>query len=377
MTVAQGDRRRGSKGDSAAQRVERWFKSAARDLPWRRERTPYGTLVSEAMLQQTQVSRVAPIWVAFMKNFPTIRALGRASEDSVVEAWRGLGYYRRARQLHRAARIVCDLHHAKVPSSKEELLALPGIGPYCAGAIGSIAFGMREPIVDGNVARVLMRLHGRNVDRESPVGSRWVWQRAREYVDESREPGAANEGLMELGATLCTPVNPRCAECPLQSSCVAREQRSQGRIPLPKKRAVRTVLHAHVIIARVDGRTALVRRADSGLWGGMLFPPTHETQKRVSKQTVATKFGVRSIELSSRAAFTFLTTHREVRFRVWSASGGASQLLKKSQGSGWTWHAPAAVARASLSSAMCKVFESVADQHKAKRGGVRVPLKAK
>lgn len=312
-----------------------------------------------------------------MGNFPTIRALGRASEDSVVEAWRGLGYYRRARQLHRAARIVCDLHQSKVPSSREELLALPGIGPYCAGAISSIAFGMREAIVDGNVARVLMRLHGQNVDRESPVGSRWVWQRAKEYVDGSRDPGGANEGLMELGATLCTPANPRCEECPLRTLCVARERGSQGSIPAPKKRATRTVLNVHVIIARVDGRTALVRRADSGLWGGMLFPPTLETQKRVSKQALAAKFDVRSIELVSVAVFTFLTTHREVRFRVWCASERASQLLKKSQRSKWTWHSKSAVARASLSSAMCKVFDSVAKRPQAEPPRVRVRLKSR
>ncbi len=377
MTVAQGDRRRVTQAEPIAPLVERWFERSARDLPWRRKRSPYGTLVSEAMLQQTQVARVAPAWESFMAHFPTIRALERASEESVVEAWRGLGYYRRARQLHRAARVICDLHHARVPSKREELIALPGIGPYCAGAISSIAFGEREPIVDGNVARVLMRVHGRSVDRESPLGSRWVWQRAREYVDGSRLPGNANEGLMELGATLCAPRNPRCDECPLAKRCVAHETGAESRIPAPRKRAARTLLHADVIIARIDGRTALVRRADAGLWGGMLFPPSHESQKRVPKQVVAATLGLESTEMLTGAAFTFLTTHREVRFRVWCASERASRMLKKSQGSKWTWHATAAVARASLSSAMRKVFESIGERPQPNPARVRVRLKSK
>ncbi len=374
MAVAQGDHRRARVAVGLAPPVEQWFAKAARDLPWRRVRTAYGTLVSEAMCQQTQVARAAPAWTAFMRAFPTIQALAEASEGSVLEAWRGLGYYRRARSLHAAAAEICELHGGMVPSKREALLALPGIGPYCAGAIGSIAFGKREPIVDGNVARVLMRVHGRNVDGASPAGSKWLWARAKEYVDGAKGPGIANEGLMELGATICTPVGAACARCPLRKVCVATKQGSQDRIPLPRKRAVRQVLHAHVIVARVAGHTALVRRGEQGLWAGMLFPPTVESPRAISKRAVALKFGVAQSELGGGAAFEFMTSHRAVRFRVWCASDSASRLLKKSQGSEWTWHSKAAVARASLSSAMCKVFESAKTAARARRG--RVVLKA-
>ncbi|MSQ90846.1 MAG: A/G-specific adenine glycosylase [Phycisphaerales bacterium] len=362
MAVAQGQQRQNAGCGETARRVEKWFAATARDLPWRRQRTPYGTLVSEAMLQQTQVSRVAAAWVSFMLKFPSVVALAAAGEAQTVRAWRGLGYYRRARQLHAAALVICKKHHAEVPSAHADLCSLPGIGPYSAGAIASIAFGQRQAIVDGNVARVMMRIHGRNVDRDSAVGKRWLWKQARDYVDSARSPGSANEGLMELGAMICTPVSPRCGECPVRALCAAKKMGVQECIPTARKRPVKQVLHSHVVIASVGGRRALVRRSTRGLWAGQLFPPSIESLRAISLSALARRLEVSGSGLAMAGAFAFETTHRSVRFRVWIASPSASKVLKEANGERWRWFAPRQIVDASVSSAMTRVFE-VADAY--------------
>ena len=368
MEVAQGNRRRGKSRGSLAQSVEKWFKIAGRDLPWRRNRTPYGTLVSEAMLQQTQVARVSPAWEAFLRQFPSVRALARAPQDRVLAAWQGLGYYRRARNLQAAAKVIVGEYHGKIPCDRLSLEKLPGIGPYCAGAIASIAFGQREAIVDGNVARVMMRIHGRNVDGDSRTGKAWLWNRARDYVDESRDPALANEGLMELGAMVCTPNSPKCGECPLHEVCGAYASKKQDQIPTPRRRAARSVLHVDAILAIVNGRYALTRRPSIGLWSGLMFPPTIESPRATSRAVLAQRIGVGVKALSACGAFTFLTTHRSVRFRVWSVDDASARELKNAQENAqenaqnsaqenaWTWHSQSAVEKLSITSAMSKIF---------------------
>ncbi len=291
-----------------------------------------------------------------MARFPSIQALASAPEEAVIASWRGLGYYRRARNLHLAARAICHDHGGVVPTSEAELRALPGIGHYTAGAIGSIGHGQKSPIVDGNVARVLMRVHGRDVDSTSSEGRQWLWSRAREFVEDSRSAGAANEGLMELGAMVCTPLNARCTECPIRKYCKAAKAGAQDRIPTVRKRRARKVVHAQVIIARIGGRTALVRRPTRGLWARMLFPPTIESDRVISKGALARRLGVAVDELHLGESFTFLATHREVRFRLWIAGAAASKVLKASHANEWTWHSRKALARASHSSAMSQLL---------------------
>ena len=368
MEVAQGNRRRGKSRGSLAQSVEKWFKIAGRDLPWRRNRTPYGTLVSEAMLQQTQVARVSPAWEAFLRQFPSVRALALAQQDRVLAAWQGLGYYRRARNLQAAAKVIVGEYHGKIPCDRLSLENLPGIGPYCAGAIASIAFGQREAIVDGNVARVLMRIHGRNVDGDSRAGKAWLWNRARDYVNESCDPALANEGLMELGAMVCTPNSPKCGECPVRRMCGAYASETQDKIPRPRRRAARSVLHVHAILVIVNGRYALTRRQSIGLWSGLMFPPTIESPRAISRAVLAQRIGVGAKALSVCGAFTFLTTHRSVRFRVWSIDDASARELKNAQENAqenaqnnaqenaWTWHTQSAVEKLSITSAMSKIF---------------------
>ncbi len=260
-----------------ASAIERWFAVHARDLPWRRKRSGYSALVSEIMLQQTQVARVLEKYEAFVARFPTAAALARAEESEVLAAWQGLGYYRRARFLHRAAQVIVSEHGGRVPIEAVALRGLPGIGRYSAGSIASIVSGRREPIVDGNVSRVFQRLAGRRGAVNEKANERWAWEQAQRYVDASSEPGKANEGLMELGGRVCTPAAPRCGECPLRGKCASHAQGIVGEIPAPKPRAVKPELVLlSVRVVRSDGAVLLEQRANTGLWARMWQPPTIE-----------------------------------------------------------------------------------------------------
>ncbi|HSG04908.1 MAG TPA: A/G-specific adenine glycosylase, partial [Nitrospiria bacterium] len=191
-----------------------WYRKSRRDLPWRRTRDPYHILVSEIMLQQTQVDTVIPYYHRFLKAFPTVSKLSRAPERKVLKLWEGLGYYSRARNLHRAAKEVHSGFEGKVPDTLEKLESLPGIGRYTAGAVASIAFDRRTPIVDGNVKRVLCRLFAIEDDPAATSVKNRLWELAESLVP-GKSPGDFNQALMEFGATLCRPRNPSCGECPV------------------------------------------------------------------------------------------------------------------------------------------------------------------
>lgn len=308
-----------------------WFERAARTLPWRATpRNPYHALVSEFMLQQTQVARVLEKFEPFLRRFPDVRALARAPEDQVLEAWAGMGYYRRARLLHACARAIVERHGAVVPDDAKALRQLPGVGPYTAGAIASIAFGRVEPIVDGNVCRVLQRLEGREGHAGAKDVQRWAWDRAKALVTKAAgAPGAFNEGLMELGATVCTPARPRCDACPLAAQCVAMRTGVTDRIPAPKPRSRRANVTHDVIVVWRKGKSAgrvevgLVARPPTGLWAGMLQPPCVEeaTDAPRSVDQVRALLGLELTRLGRQTPVIvrFETTHRKVRFRVWSA----------------------------------------------------------
>jgi A/G-specific adenine glycosylase len=255
-----------------------WFRKSRRDLPWRRPaaarksgplRDPYRVWVSEIMLQQTTVRVVVPYFERFLEAFPTIEALSRARSESVLAAWSGLGYYRRARHLHEAARLVARRHAGLLPRDREALLALPGIGRYTAGAILSIAWGDPEPLVDGNVARVLCRLLGERRDPALREVSDRLWRSAGALVGATGSPGDLNEALMELGATVCTPVSPACGACPVKRGCRAREAGAQEVIPPPRVRRKAVFLRRRLAIVERGGRYLVRRRGTTGLMDGM------------------------------------------------------------------------------------------------------------
>ena len=245
-----------------------WYDAQARDLPWRRTRDPYGIWVSEVMLQQTQVSVVLPYWTAFLARFPDVGALARASLDQVLAAWRGLGYYARARNLHRAAQAVVERHGGQLPDDVEALRALPGFGRYTVGAVASIAFRREVPLVDGNVARVLARLFGIEGATGDAGREKALWALAEALVQGER-PGDWNQALMELGATVCRPEQPTCLLCPVRAHCVALATGRVADIPAPKVRTARRALHLAVAAARKGEAVLLVRRHGTGLFGGL------------------------------------------------------------------------------------------------------------
>lgn len=248
-----------------------WYAACGRDLPWRRTRNPWAIWVSEVMLQQTRVDTVAPYFERFMARFPTPLALAEAPEDQVLAAWSGLGYYRRARLLHRGARVVVE--RSKIPDRRDLLLELPGIGRYTAGAIASIAFGEAVGLVDGNVARVLARIFAIDEDMRRR-GMKRAEHIAEELVPENA-PGDWNQALMELGALICTPRSPSCQRCPVASSCRARAEGRVSELPVLGEKAKPKPQRLRSLVARtLDERVLLVRRRSTGLFGGLWEPPS-------------------------------------------------------------------------------------------------------
>jgi A/G-specific adenine glycosylase len=249
-----------------------WYQSNARVLPWRQTRDPYAIWVSEVMLQQTRVDTVVPYYAKFLERFPTVQVLADASLDRVLERWSGLGYYRRARMLHQGAQHVADVHEGEVPRTTDELKQVPGIGDYTAGAIASIAYGVKAPLVDGNVHRVLARLFGL-ADAE-PIARKRAWLLAAELVPGGA-PGDFNQALMELGATVCTPAKASCAACPVASHCEALRLGKVSSWPVPKiKKAVPVVETNAYVVVDSEGRVLLAQRPLDGRFGGLWEPPT-------------------------------------------------------------------------------------------------------
>jgi A/G-specific adenine glycosylase len=252
-----------------------WFTANRRDLPWRRTRDPYAVWISEAMLQQTRVEVVVPYYERFLARLPDVRALAEAAEEEVLALWSGLGYYRRARSLRAAARRLVDDHGGVFPRTRSELLELPGVGPYTAGAILSIAFGLSEPLVDGNVARVLSRLFGLREPVGSGASTRRLWALADDLVP-ARGAGDWNQALMELGATVCTSASPVCSACPLRASCVALREDAVSELPRRVARRAPVDVQLEVLVVRRGRAVLLVRRPERGRMAGLWELPTRE-----------------------------------------------------------------------------------------------------
>ncbi len=302
--------------------VCRWFLRAGRALPWRgRGRSGYAGLVSEAMLQQTQVGRVVERYRSFMRVFPSVGALAGGSSSSVLALWQGLGYYRRARHLHAAAVMVESEFGGRVPRTVDRLRRLPGVGRYSAGAIASIVYGRAEAMVDGNVARVLARLAGR--DGVGGGAGEWAWSRSAELVGVAETPGVFNEGLMELGAEVCTPRSPSCGSCPLRRLCVAYRLGLQETIPAPRKAARRLREYHHAVVVRrgvgARARLLLERRPSSGMWADMWQVPTVEAGRVLPVGAVRAGLSASVTQLKKVASFEFGTTHRLITFCVYTA----------------------------------------------------------
>lgn len=296
-----------------------WYRRHQRDLPWRRDQDPYRVWVSEVMLQQTTVKVVAPYFDAFLRRFPTLSALADAPEDDVLAAWSGLGYYHRARNLHRGARHVRDQHAGRFPRTLEAALAVPGVGLYTASAVLSIAYGVSLPVVDGNVRRVLARLfalRGPKWRQDAPF-----YNRAQELIT-AEAPGDWNQALMELGATVCTPRKPGCPACPLRAQCRAFDLGIADRLPEGKVRKAPVAVTVAAALVERQGRILLVRRAQGRLMGGMWEVPQTSLESRGLEDLVPELRERHQLEVRPgrlRASARHAITFRRIRVEAYEA----------------------------------------------------------
>lgn len=253
----------------------KWFEKSKRDLPFRRTKDPYFIWISEIMAQQTQIDTLIPFYNRFIENFPNVFSLAAASEDAVIKAWEGLGYYSRARNLHRAAKLIVSDYEGIMPHRFDELIKLPGIGPYTGGAIASIAFNERISAVDGNVLRVISR-YCNSFDDISDAKTK---KRMTQWIETilPQASGDFNEGLMELGAMICTPQSPKCLICPIRSGCQSHAAGTTAQLPVKKKKQKQVTKQMEVGIVIQNGEVLFVRRPKSGLLSGMWSFPITET----------------------------------------------------------------------------------------------------
>ena len=257
-----------------ASRLIAWQATDGRhDLPWQRTRDPYRIWLAEVMLQQTQVATVLPYFTRFVERFPDIESLAAASLDAVMRVWAGLGYYSRARNLHRCAQVIVTQHGGRFPDSPETLAQLPGIGRSTAAAIAAFAYGAHAPILDGNVKRVMARHFGVEGYPGASAIERQLWQLAESQLPDA-DIGAYTQGLMDLGATLCTRRAPRCETCPVRASCVALREGRVAELPTPRPARARRVCETAVALIRDSaGALLLERRPPTGVWGSLLSAP--------------------------------------------------------------------------------------------------------
>jgi A/G-specific adenine glycosylase len=342
-----------------------WYAKHRRELPWRSSQDPYAVWVSEMMLQQTQVRTVIPYFQAWMQRFPDVTALANAPESDVLHAWQGLGYYSRARNLRLAAQEMLRVHDGRVPEQVSELLALPGIGPYSAGAIASIAYGHAEPLVDGNVIRVLSRLFALRGDpNKAPLKAK-IWDSARSLIVE-KAAGEFNQSLMELGATVCAPRNPRCQACPVAAHCQALAHDLVDVLPELPARAKATPVHVVSAIATRGGRVLVTKlRPDAPRWASMWLFPNAEVGAGETPQAAVARALLSAVGLRGEATgLLCVVRHTVTRFRVTldayrtSVSAGVAKALTVSE---FAWKRPQELTELAMPKAHRRIATALMD----------------
>ncbi len=341
-----------------------WYDRHQRDLPWRRTADPYAIWVSEIMLQQTQVATVIPYYERFLRQFPTVQKLARARQQTVLKAWEGLGYYSRARNLHAAAKTIVKDHAGRLPAAVDDLRRLPGIGPYTAGAIASIAFGLDEPVLDGNVIRVLSRLFCIRENVNDTATKTKLWSLAESLVPKGKA-SFFNQALMDLGATLCTPKKPQCLLCPLQSCCRAQQKCMQEQLPL--KSRPKPVPHYHIGVGVVwkDGKILIDRRKPNGLLGGLWeFPggkqQNGETLPACVRREVLEELGVKIKVGKAIMSIDHAYSHFKITLHVYECRylSGCPQAIECTA---WKWVSPKELGRYPFPAANQKIIARLKD----------------
>ena len=293
-----------------------WFRARARSLPWRDDPRPYYVWVSEIMLQQTRVAAVMPYFSRFVAELPDVASLAAADDDALMKLWEGLGYYSRARNLKKAAEVVMEKHGGTIPRDFDELLALPGIGRYTAGAIASIAYGKRVPAVDGNVLRVVARL---TASREDVLR-----EKTKRAVEDAlaasmpKDAGQFNQAMMELGALVCLPRNPHCEECPLTALCRARAEGTEAELPVKAAKKERRIEPRTVLLIERDGKFAIAKRPKRGLLASLWeFPNLAGEKKRAEILALCKNAGLSVQSARRMKAARHIFTHIEWRLSGW------------------------------------------------------------
>ncbi|MEX0613590.1 MAG: A/G-specific adenine glycosylase [Pirellulales bacterium] len=303
---------------SLRRKLRAWYQQHARDLPWRRSTDPYRVWISEIMLQQTQVATVRDYFERFIRAFPNVVRLAAAEEEDVLRLWEGLGYYRRARQLHAAAQQIVTLHGGQFPQSVGELRKLPGIGRYTAGAIASIALGQRAAILEANTIRLLSRLIAYRQDPLAVTGQRILWHVAEEILPQ-KNVAQFNQALMELGSLVCTPSEPKCHECPLTKLCAANAAGLQHQIPPARPRQQYTELREAAVIVRKNGRVLMRQCARGERWAGLWDFPRFEVQvdgPLFAREEIVTKLHAQTGIRCTRQKLLTTMRHGVTRYRI-------------------------------------------------------------
>lgn len=347
-----------------AERILSWYSAHKRDLPWRRDaHDPYRVWISEALLQQTQVATVIPYYERFLARFPTVQALAAGNLDAVLKTWEGAGYYARARNLHRAAQEIVSRFGGELPQTVDELLTLPGIGRYTAGAIASIAYNQDAPVLDGNVIRVLCRYFGIRKEPGKAGTQRELWELAEELLPKGRA-GDFNQGLMDLGAVICTPRQPACAACPLRRGCIARRLGIQEQLPVKaaKKKLPRYEIGIGVVWK--EGKILIAKRFARDLLGGLWeFPGGHcepdETIAQCVRREVREELGIR-VSVGDEFA---VVEHGYSHFRVTLHALHCRYVSGEPRAIGcaaFRWVAPRALSRYAFPAANRRIIKAVA-----------------
>jgi A/G-specific adenine glycosylase len=364
-----------------------WYPKNARDLPWRHTNDPYALAVAEIMLQQTQVKTVLPYWERWMRELPTIQAAASASPDKIHKLWEGLGYYTRARNLQKAARQIVEKHDGKFPDNFDDVLTLPGIGRYTAGAVCSIAFNQPTPILDGNVIRVLTRIFGVAENPREKKTNAQLWQLAAKLVSHAKTPSSQrktflknfaafaplrernscsflNQSLMELGALICTPRQPQCPVCPVKKLCVAFRENRAAELPNPGRRITTTARRFIAFVIERNGKF-LVRQRPAGIVNAHLWEfPNTEFNDANAKDAFKSIFGTSPPALEPLCTFKHSITRYRIKLEAWRVSFGGASSARPQNKSGrrgtppsGKWLTPAKMDSLALTSAHRKILE--------------------
>jgi len=347
--------------DTFARRLLSWWdENGRKDLPWQRDRSPYRVWISEIMLQQTQVTTVIPYYERFTTRFPDVHSLARAPLDEVLHHWTGLGYYARARNLHKAANLIVSDHRGELPVGVDALTALPGIGRSTAGAVASLAQDTRAPILDGNVKRVLARYHAiAGYPGDSPVAAT-LWAHAETHTPKHRFADYT-QAIMDLGATVCTRTRPACAVCPVADSCAALAAGAVDSYPGRKPKREKPVRQARMfLVQRPDGAVLLEQRPPEGLWGGLWTPP--ERPRATAAAALFAEIGIPAAEAPERTApmfrHTFTHFHLDIE-PVYVTLEAEPGMIR--DGDGWRWHHAGSNEALGLAAPAVKLLRSLKD----------------